>query len=62
MRYPEEYMYDKDDYLVLCGEEVTPCDKKLREFAKKTHVNLNALDPSTKQNLKRIICGDKVKE
>jgi len=57
MSYNEEYKM-KGEYMVLCGEKVTPCDKAVTEYAKKVHIDLKELLPSTKANLKRIICGE----
>jgi len=37
------------------------CGKAMADYAEKMHINLNELDPSTKANLERIICGKKVK-
>jgi len=54
MSYPEEYKFDKDDYLVLCGEKVEAYAKKIGKDAKE-------LSPSEKETLKRIICKEKVR-
>lgn len=64
MSYTEEYKINKQDYMVLCGEKKAkekPCDKAVADFAKKMHINVSELDPNTRANLKRIICGEKVK-
>lgn len=54
MSYQEEYVIDKKDYMVLCGE-------KIEAYAKKIGKDAKELSPSEKETLKRIICKEKVR-
>lgn len=54
MKYPEEFKFDKKDYMVLCGE-------KVEAYAKKIGIDAKELSPSERKNLERLICKEKVR-
>ena len=46
---------------IHCGEKINPCHKPIMDFVKKMNIDYKSLSPEARNNLKRIICGEKVK-